>query len=105
MRVSVIDADEQVKLGMTAGVVFANEGESDIVVPSSAVTNRDGKNVVWVIDKNGIANPREVTITPFTEHGVGITKGLEMNELVAIAGIHTLVKGQKVIPTIQTREQ
>jgi RND family efflux transporter MFP subunit len=104
MRVSVIDVDAQMKLGMTAGVIFANEGETDIFVPSTAVTQREGKNIVWVIDEKDIAHQREVSITPFTEYGIGITSGLKPGELVAIAGVHTLIEGQKVKPQIQSRE-
>ncbi|MGJ8619480.1 MAG: efflux RND transporter periplasmic adaptor subunit [Methylophilaceae bacterium] len=105
MRVTVLDADEQVKLGMTAGVIFPNEGHSKVVLPSSAVTEKAGKTIVWVVSKDGIANPREVTITPFSENGVGVTSGLEPDELVAVAGVHTLVAGQKVTPQMWTREQ
>ncbi len=105
MRVSVLDADQQIKLGMTAGIVFPNEGESKVVLPSSAVTEKAGKTIVWVINKDGIANPREVTITAFSEYGIGVTSGLEAGELVAVAGVHTLVAGQKVTPQLWTREQ
>jgi membrane fusion protein, multidrug efflux system len=105
MRVSLLDADEQVKLGMTAGVIFPNEGHSKVVLPSAAVTEKEGKTIVWVISKDGIANPREVTITAFSEDGVGVTSGLAPDELVAVAGVHTLVAGQKVTPQMWTREQ
>ena len=101
MRVSVVDADAQIKLGMTAGVRVAENISDKIVVPSAAVTQFEGKNIVWVIDENGIAHTRAVTITPFTEHGIGITSGLKPNEMVAIAGVHTLVNGQQVKPQIQ----
>lgn len=105
MRVTVINPDEQIKLGMTAGVIFPNEGESKVVLPSAAVTEKAGKTIVWVINKDGIANPREVTITAFSEEGVGVTSGLQPGELIAVAGVHTLVAGQKVTPQLWTREQ
>lgn len=101
MRVAFLDADEHVKLGMTAGVQFVNEGTKKIIVPSTAVTKFENKNIVWVVDANGIANPREVTIGNFAEYGVVITDGLVIGEMIAIAGVHTLVKGQKVKPKIQ----
>lgn len=101
MRVAITDADEHLKLGMTAGVRFKNRGPKKIIVPSTAVTKRVSKNIVWVVDENGIANPREVAIGPFTEYGVEIVSGLAVDEMIAIAGVHTLIKGQKVKPTIQ----
>ncbi|MFW5440573.1 MAG: efflux RND transporter periplasmic adaptor subunit [Methylophilaceae bacterium] len=104
MRVSFIDADEQVKLGMTAGVRFATDEAAKIIIPSAAVTSLEGETIVWVIDNNGIANPREVVAGPFTEYGIAITSGLVADEMVAIAGVHTLVKGQQVKPQIQKSE-
>ncbi len=106
VRVAITDADEAVKLGMTAGVRFAQDEAGVIVIPTSALTQINGKSSVWVIDrlKNehlGIANPREVTAGQFTENGVMITSGLQANEMVAVAGVHTLIKGQKVVPKFE----
>lgn len=101
MRVAFLDADAHVKLGMTAGVRFMHGDSKSIIVPSSAVTQYEGKDIVWVVDKNGIVNPREVAIGAFAEYGVEVTNGLALDEMIAIAGVHTLVKGQKVKPKIQ----
>ena len=98
VRLSVTDADESVRLGMTAGVRFNQDEVSEIIIPSTSLTQINGKNIVWVIDKNNIANPCEVTTGQFTETGVVIKSGLQGNELVAIAGVHTLIKNQKVKP-------
>jgi hypothetical protein len=53
------------------------------------------------VDKGGIANPRPVSIGNFTEQGIAIKHGVQSGEMVAIAGVHTLVKGQRVTPRIQ----
>jgi membrane fusion protein, multidrug efflux system len=101
VRVAITDADEAVKLGMTAGVRFAQIEADAIIIPTGALTQINGKNSVWVIDKNSIANPREVNAGEYTENGVTITSGLQAGEMVAIAGVHTLIKGQKVVPKIE----
>ena len=98
VRVAFADADEAVKLGMTAGVRFADAETTDMVIPANALTQMNGKNTVWVIDKNGVANPREVTTGQFSEDGVSISNGLQAGEVIAIAGVHTLIKGEKVQP-------
>ena len=36
----------------------------------------------------------------FTENDVMITSGLQAGEMVAIAGVHSLIKGQKVAPKL-----
>ena len=101
VRVAITDADAAVKLGMTAGVRFAQNAEDEIIIASSALTQINGINSVWVIDKSGIANPREVTTGQFTENGVIITSGLQAGEMIAIAGVHTLIRGQKVVPKLE----
>ena len=101
VRVAFNNADAAVKLGMTAGVRFGADEARDIVIPSAALTQINGKNSVWVISKDGIANPRAVQAGQFSEQGVQIQNGLQMGEMVAIAGVHTLVKGQKVKPQIE----
>jgi membrane fusion protein, multidrug efflux system len=101
VRVAFIDADATVKLGMTAGVRLEGDAPVSMIVPSGALTQMDGKPSVWVIDKNNIASPREVTAGQYTEEGVTITSGLQAGELVAIAGVHTLIKGQKVSPKLE----
>ncbi len=104
IRVAMTNADEDIKLGMTAGLRFASNGEQNIIIPSAALTQVNGKNIVWVVDNNGIANMRAVKLGQFTEDGVRILNGLNEHEMVAIAGVHTLTKGQKVKPSIQNAE-
>jgi membrane fusion protein, multidrug efflux system len=101
VRVAFIDADATVKLGMTAGVRLESDAPVSMIVPSGALTQMNGKTSVWVIDKNNLASPREVTAGQYTEEGVTITSGLQAGELVAIAGVHTLIKGQKVSPKLE----
>jgi RND family efflux transporter MFP subunit len=100
VRIAVLAPDDAVKLGMTAGVRFESGEASNIIVSSTALTQINGKNSVWVIDENNVANLREVTTGQYTEDGVTIVSGLQANEMVAIAGVHTLIKGQKVKPQI-----
>lgn len=101
VRVAFIDADATVKLGMTAGVRLASDAPASIIVPSDALTQINGKNSVWVIGKDNLANPREVATGQYTEEGVTVVSGLQAGELVAIAGVHTLIKGQKVAPKLE----
>jgi membrane fusion protein, multidrug efflux system len=101
VRVTISDPDEAVKLGMTAGVRLAEAGADEIIIPTGALTQINGKSTVWVIDKKNVANPREVVAGQYTENGVMITSGLQSGEMVAIAGVHTLMKGQKVAPKLE----
>lgn len=102
VRVAISDTDDALKLGMTAGVRFAQIEADKIIIPATALTQMNGKNSVWVINKEGIANSREVTAGQFTENGIVISSGLKTGEMVAIAGVHTLLKGQKVKPIFES---
>lgn len=101
VRITMLDADETVKLGMTTGVDFEKNAVKEIIIPTAALTQVNGKTGVWTISKDGIANPKEVTAGQYSEEGVVITSGLQVGEMVAIAGVHTLVKGQKVRPQVE----
>ncbi|OZA05086.1 MAG: efflux transporter periplasmic adaptor subunit [Methylophilaceae bacterium 17-44-8] len=100
VRVALTDPDTQLKVGMTAGVAFDTQASQKIIIPSTALTQVNGQNQVWVIDSEGVANPRAVTSGLYTEQGVEITSGVTSGEMIAIAGVHTLVKGQKVTPQL-----
>lgn len=104
VRVTIKDADEAVKLGMTAGVIFNQqhpEQDTGLLIPGSALTESNGKKRVWVIDGNNQAQPREVVAGPFREDGVLIVSGLQAGEKIAIAGVHTLIKNQRVQPMVE----
>jgi RND family efflux transporter MFP subunit len=95
VRVMIQGADEAVKLGMTAGVKFsapAVQQAAELLVPTSALTEINGKKLVWVIDADNRAQPREVIAGQFSENGVQIISGLQAGEKIAIAGVHTLIK-------------
>ena len=41
-----------------------------------------------------------MTAEQITENGVMITSGLQAGEMLAIAGVYSLIKGQKVAPKL-----
>ena len=104
VRVAIKGADEAVRLGMTAGVKFTTQASSQdtaLLIPTSALTTLNGKKMVWVVDAENRAQPREVTAGAFGEDGVLIASGLQAGEKIAIAGVHTLIKNQQVKPIVE----
>lgn len=103
LRIQLVDADQRIKLGMTAQVSFAPpHSAQSLVVPVTAVTQQNGHASVWVIDAQQKAHARQVTIGALTEQGIEITSGLQSHETIATIGIHTLTEGmtvQAVTPT------
>lgn len=99
VKVSILDIDDAVKLGMTAGVGFASAVESTTVLPTSAITELANKPAVWVVDtQSKQVHPRNVTIGSYREDGVPVNSGLNAGEQVVVAGVHMLVDGQVVRP-------
>lgn len=108
MRITIKNADAAVKMGMTAGVTFSGQHIAEaqtLLIPAAALTQLNGKKIVWVIDAQNHAQPRAVVAGPYREDGVQVTQGLEAGEKIAIAGVHTLVKGQIVKPVTATASE
>jgi membrane fusion protein, multidrug efflux system len=104
VRISVSKADNAFRLGMTAGVNFVENVDDKIAIPNTALTAINGVKTVWLISKEGVAQPIVVTAGAFTENGVEILSGLNTGDVIAIAGVHTLVAGQHVIPQFAKAE-
>lgn len=105
-RISVPDADADVRLGMSASVQLGAGGENVFVVPQSALTRIDGKPTVWVVDaKAQTVAPRVVAVAEFGSNDrVAVTGGLRPGELVVTVGVHKLLPGQKVRPVMVAAE-
>ncbi|PKO46680.1 MAG: efflux transporter periplasmic adaptor subunit [Betaproteobacteria bacterium HGW-Betaproteobacteria-22] len=104
VRITLQNTDAAIRLGMTAGVRFdeANQqGVTGFLIPSTALTKVGDRKIVWVIDADNRAQPREVLAGDFSESGVWVKKGLQLGEKIAIAGVHTLTKNQLIKPIIQ----
>ncbi len=95
--------DSRVKVGMYGRVKLVTESvKNAIVVPSSAIVSRDGKNYVFVIatPKTGkdpaVVGLRAVTKGISVDNKVEITNGLEVGDEIIIKGQTLLNDGSKV---------
>lgn len=97
-RISVKNPDAALRLGMTASVFAADiDGANAIRLPLTAVLNRDGQSLVWVVDaKTGQVASRTVQLGAAQNDQVLIAGGLNPGETVVTAGVHMLFAGQKV---------
>ena len=96
-RLSLVDADDALALGMSATVRLELRAAQAIVVPNSALYTRDGTTRVWLVDRPGeTVNPVAVTLGDSTNDGVTVVSGLKQGDLVVTAGANLLLPGQKV---------
>jgi RND family efflux transporter MFP subunit len=99
-RISVKQPDAAVMLGMTAAVsVSGADGSRAIRLPLTAIHDRDGQPMVWVVDRDtSRVSTRPVQLGGAHDDAVLVTAGLEGGETVVTAGTHRLHAGQRVRP-------
>lgn len=99
VKVSILDADENVRLGMTAGVKLSKQDSTAILVPSAAVTQRNDEATVWLLDNHSNkVSPKAVSLASYREDGALISDGLNIGDTIVIAGVDALQAGQQVRP-------
>ncbi|RDJ08716.1 efflux RND transporter periplasmic adaptor subunit [Rhizobium grahamii] len=97
VRVS-LPTDDRVLLGMTATIEAAvGNAETDVAIPLSALAEREGKKIVWVVDRNAsTVHAREIKAADFTGDGVHVADGLKSGDLVVAAGTQFMAENLKV---------
>lgn len=99
VKVTILNPDADVRLGMTAGVRLSKDDTDAILVPSAAVTQIKGNATVWLLDKNSNqVTPQTVQVDSYREDGALVTDGLKVGDTIVTAGVETLLPRQKVRP-------
>lgn len=102
--VRVDNPTRAIRAGMAADVSFrfrgANAGADQLVVPAHAVgEDGEGRFVFVLTRKDGalaIASKKYIRVGTLSSIGFEVLEGLEAGELIATAGLHTLLNGQDV---------
>ncbi len=96
-RVSFLQPDAAVKLGMTATVDVDSETVPSLLVAQSALFKVNGQPQVWVVDsKTRKVAARSVQLGALSGDRVAVTSGLAVGDWVVTAGVHKLAPGQQV---------
>ena len=96
-RLSIVDADEALKLGMSATVRLDLGEAQAIVIPNTALYTRDNATRVWLVDRaSETVRAVEIKTGESTNDGVAVLSGLKPGDLVVTAGANLLQAGQKV---------
>jgi len=94
-RISVLDADDEVRLGMTANVLLPSAA-AGVAVPPGAVLQQGGQPQVWLIGADGKVSARPVEVAAYREDAVLLQSGLRAGERIVAAGVHLLHAGETV---------
>lgn len=96
-RLSLIDAGDDIKLGMSATVRTETAAGQKIVIPNTALYTRDSATRVWLVDRaTETVKPVEVTLGESTNEGIVIASGLKTGDLLVTAGANLLQPGQRI---------
>ena len=96
VRISLNDPPAGLRLGSTVTASISAAPDDAILLPPSAVLERDGKSFVWIVGADGTVASREVALTEARNSAIKVTKGLKVGERVVVVGVHSLTEGQKV---------
>lgn len=97
-KISVLDADAAMKLGMTANVYLKGVAQAaSVMLPATALFQDNGHAAVWLVDKK----TSQVKLVPvevggYVEDRVAVISGLNPGDIVVRAGVHKLFAGEKV---------
>ncbi|WP_458411780.1 efflux RND transporter periplasmic adaptor subunit [Schinkia sp. CFF1] len=96
VEVVVTNSDLKLKPGMVSEVMFVDQANTQgIIVPKSALVEKDGKNFVYVV-KNGKAKLTEVGIAEETASQVLTSSGLSADDKVVTTKVNVLEDNMNV---------
>lgn len=97
VKVSILEAGEAVRMGMTATVLVQRAEPRPVAyLPLTALTEVDGRPAVWVYDPaTATVRPRPVALAGYAEDSAKILDGVADGERVVTAGVHKLLAGEK----------
>ncbi|MEX3605797.1 MAG: efflux RND transporter periplasmic adaptor subunit [Burkholderia sp.] len=98
VRLTLVEPDSAVRLGMTANVALADTATNGVryTLPSTALFHEGQNPAVWVIRRDDTLELRRVSIVRYDENTITVSQGLQAGERVIQQGVHTVSAGEKV---------
>ena len=97
VRITLDNPPESFRLGTTITATVTTQAAPGIELPASALLERDGRTMVWVVDPaTRTVSTRDVTIAARDGSAVRVLDGLTSGTRVVTAGVHSLTPNQTV---------
>ena len=101
MKLAFVGSKGKLTSGMNVNVRMKmsekTAADNIVALPVNALFRMDGKNYVWLVEKDNTVLRKQVSVGSFNQDGkVVIKDGLYGNETVVCAGVHHLTERQKV---------
>ncbi|HVY07539.1 MAG TPA: efflux RND transporter periplasmic adaptor subunit [Burkholderiales bacterium] len=97
-KISVLNADAAMKLGMTANAYLRGVQRTvSVMLPATALFQDNGHAAVWVVDKaTSKVKLVPIEVGEYVEDKVAVLSGLNAGDRVVRAGVHKLFVGEQV---------
>lgn len=95
-RADFPNPDRLLRHGMTGNVMIRRTLANAVVIPQRATFETLEKQYVFVIDKDGKAQQREITVQVEMEDIFVVSKGLSLNDRIIYEGVRQVRNGEKV---------
>ncbi|MGH8455828.1 MAG: efflux RND transporter periplasmic adaptor subunit, partial [Stenotrophobium sp.] len=96
-RVTILDPDAAVQLGMSANVLVGEELHGSLFqLPLSALGGSKEQPAVWIVGEDGKAHEVPVTVLRYLETGAVVTGALDAKMNMVSAGTHLMTEGLAV---------
>ena len=98
VRVALNNPPAGMALGASATIEMPSSVLPGYKIPATALSRTGDKPAIFVIDNNGQAQLREVTLSGYVASFAFVSSGLHPGDKVITAGVNKLRDGEKVIP-------
>jgi RND family efflux transporter MFP subunit len=97
IKVTLKNPPAQLRFGMSVGGRLKGDAALAVVLPFSALFEKNGSPAVWVLDRQSSSlTLRPITVARYDPNTVIAAGGLSRGDIVITAGVNTLTVGQKV---------
>ncbi|PBB19007.1 efflux RND transporter periplasmic adaptor subunit [Mesorhizobium sp. WSM4313] len=97
VKVSIDNAPDEMRFGASvAGRAEMGGGAPVMVLPGSALFDKDGKPAVWVVTSSSAVELKPITVARYETDRVVVSNGLAKGDMVVTAGVNRLREHEKV---------
>ena len=97
VKTTLLNPPPDLRLGLNTIVTLkTSQSASGIVIPASALFEKDRKPAVWIVKPDQTVELRPVAVARYETDAVVVSSGLQKGDRIVTAGTHKLLVGQKV---------
>ncbi|MDX8470139.1 efflux RND transporter periplasmic adaptor subunit [Mesorhizobium sp. VK23B] len=96
VKVSIENAPDEMRFGASVAGRAEMGGAPVMVLPGSALFDKDGQPAVWVVSPSSAVELKPVTVARYETDRVVVSDGLANGDLVVTAGVNRLREHEKV---------